>query len=64
MVSLGLAALGYWVGFVHGHDRAKFEAPREVVYQDYPFAGVCGEMLEAAWSIQTPPPSQGSPHKP
>ncbi|WP_333817751.1 hypothetical protein [Tabrizicola sp.] len=62
--SLGgmLAALiaGYTVGWQHGHDKASLavRAATQVVVEPYPFANVCSEMLEAAWSVQPAP----SPH--
>lgn len=57
---LAALAAGYAVGFQHGHDRTAFDArPVErIVYEPYPFAQACSDMLEAAWAIEA-----GSPHK-
>jgi len=66
IATLILAACGYAVGFQHGGDRARYDlAPTvtETVVADYPYAGVCSTMLEAAWSVDDALPAQ-SPHKP
>lgn len=53
---------GYFVGWTHGNDRAAFDARPAVavVSSTYPYADVCAEMLDAAWSIG--PAAPPSPH--
>lgn len=58
-----LAGCGYWVGWTHGHDVGGAQAAPvvETVVTPFPYASVCTDMLEAAWSI---PSVDGSPHNP
>ena len=63
LVVLALGA-GYLVGFTHGGERAQFEArPEQVVsYAPWPYAAVCSDMLEAAWSVEDVVPAPTLPH--
>jgi hypothetical protein len=63
---LALSA-GYFVGWGHGRDVAVLESQpvERLVYRDWPYASVCAEMLEAAWSVGIAPPvALNLPHKP
>lgn len=68
-MALAVAVVAYMTGFQDGHGRAEYERrPIErVVTEPYPFAAVCGDMLEAAWSIEDViPPADAAalPHSP
>lgn len=56
--------VGYLVGFQHGSDQAQMAIDRAVQVLEVPvadpYASVCSQMLEAAWSIEdvVPPASE------